>query len=548
MNKLPIFIHALFRAGSTYMFEVFRRSHNGYWCYLEPFHEVLSCLDSVPGNLLFFQDENVKHLRHPKLSQNYFHEYLAIRDGLTGLFRKEFSYDTFFIDQLNGIPKELIEYLSKLLELSHGQPVLQFCRSTGRVGVFNRLIPSINLHLWRNPIDQWWSYKTTDYFDAANQLIINADRLPLVLANVKNNCGIEDFHDPDVNLELVHAQQKFLAPEQSYYLFYALWLYSFLNCEKSADISINIDSLSHSDEYRQKILSALAKREVGGLKLDDCNIPHAEFTQSEIEFFKDIEDRIFNEFLQFGYNKEILENALEERHRHTPIASRSITSSIERSSIVREITMRYSKIISETQRQLCKVQISSIETEARAEDAELRSQQYKTRAQEAETRSQIAEKMANEAHTAALEAETRAKEAQAKVLEAKRGEKEIADTLAAIYNSRLWRITAPWRWMGSFAHRAIRRHKAILQCVLVFTKSKISTRPLLKALTFKLLLRFPRIEARLRLVGNSNITGCPHAPCRVEDDIVEVKNFSASARKIFLELKAAIEQHQKEQC
>jgi len=39
-TELPIYIHSLFRAGSTYLFHVFRRSKAGYWCYQEPLHEV----------------------------------------------------------------------------------------------------------------------------------------------------------------------------------------------------------------------------------------------------------------------------------------------------------------------------------------------------------------------------------------------------------------------------------------------------------------------------------------------------------------------------
>jgi hypothetical protein len=41
MSAGPIFVHSLFRSGSTYLFEVFRRSPDGYWCYQEPLNEHL---------------------------------------------------------------------------------------------------------------------------------------------------------------------------------------------------------------------------------------------------------------------------------------------------------------------------------------------------------------------------------------------------------------------------------------------------------------------------------------------------------------------------
>ena len=65
----PVFIHSLFRAGSTYLFNCFRRSPFGYWCYQEPLNEYLVNAVNMPGKLLELHEENATHLRHPKLER-----------------------------------------------------------------------------------------------------------------------------------------------------------------------------------------------------------------------------------------------------------------------------------------------------------------------------------------------------------------------------------------------------------------------------------------------------------------------------------------------
>ena len=48
MNATPIFIHSLFRSGSTYLFKLCRSSPAGYWCYQEPLHEAVLAANEDP--------------------------------------------------------------------------------------------------------------------------------------------------------------------------------------------------------------------------------------------------------------------------------------------------------------------------------------------------------------------------------------------------------------------------------------------------------------------------------------------------------------------
>ena len=70
---------------------------------------------------------------------------------------------------------------------------------------------------------------------------------------------------------------------------------------------------------------------------------------------------------------------------------------------------------------------------------------------------------------------------------------------------------------------------------------------MLKAVVAKLLSPFPQLAARLRLVGNPHPTGRPHILNPMENGVGGIENLSPRARKIYFDLKAAIEQRQKEQ-
>jgi len=179
------------------------------------------------------------------------------------------------------------------------------------------------------------------------------------------------------------------------------------------------------------------------------------------------------------------------------------------------------------------------------EQLEAKAQQVEVKAQEAEARAGQAEAKAQEAHAKAQEAETRAGQAQA--------------SLAAIYDSRSWRITAPLRWAANVARWFSRgsiawltfapgsRPRRILRRMLISIKCGISDRPLLKAMVARLLLPFPQLGARLRSMGNTISTGKPPIPSPMEEGVEGIEHLSPRVRKIYFDLKAAVEQRQKEQ-
>jgi hypothetical protein len=83
--------------------------------------------------------------------------------------------------------------------------------------------------------------------------------------------------------------------------------------------------------------------------------------------------------------------------------------------------------------------------------------------------------------------------------------------------------------------------------MLISIKSGIYDCPLLKALAAKLLSPFPQLDERLRSMGNTISTGSPPITNPREGGIESLEQLSPRAQKIYFDLKAAVEQRQKEQ-
>ena len=95
-DRLPIFIHSLFRSGSTYLFNVFRRSDQGYWCYQEPLNEKLLYNATKPGGFKVGVEGAHKILRHPEMDKPHCYEFHVVADEVLAKYKKEFAYQQYF--------------------------------------------------------------------------------------------------------------------------------------------------------------------------------------------------------------------------------------------------------------------------------------------------------------------------------------------------------------------------------------------------------------------------------------------------------------------
>ncbi len=302
----PIFIHSLFRSGSTYVFNKLR-SAGIFYCYQEPCNEVLIDLDTRPDDFLKPPDHDNQLLRHPTLTAPYFYESYCIRDRLKGRFRKSFSYEEYFTGP--RLPELQREYFTALIEAAPERPLLQFCRSAGRMEALKREFGGVHIHLWREPRGQWWSYKISDYFDATTQAIYNAFQLPEVLMKIRRLADIRCFRGRSVNREIGFYRSHPLGSRESYLAFFGMWLYSFIECERHTSETICVNKLNDAD-YRVQVIHALSLAGIDGLEFSDAALANSIFYKTEASFYENIENEVAQLFCAYGYPRSEVMSAL----------------------------------------------------------------------------------------------------------------------------------------------------------------------------------------------------------------------------------------------
>jgi hypothetical protein len=237
MSNTPIFIHSLFRTGSTYIWKKFR-DHGGYWCYYEPLHQELAELHKGKVKLWDIGEKAAEIMHHPVIDTPHHFEYEhLLKDDEQGLpfFKKAFSFDEFFHTEENPDLKQYIDYL---MEGAGGKrPLFQFNRSAMRVSWFRNTYPgSLNIYLARNPRDQWQS--CCYLAEKHGQSIFLVMDLLLVSKNCRRreNAWIDDyvplidFDDSEFRNEAAFFETilRNYSREDLYLVFYHIWFMSLL--------------------------------------------------------------------------------------------------------------------------------------------------------------------------------------------------------------------------------------------------------------------------------------------------------------------------------
>jgi hypothetical protein len=177
----PIFVHSLWRTGSTYVWSRFRAAP-GTRCFYEPLHDGLARL--TRARIGRANAETVEQNRHPELLAPYFTEFapLVAGRGVRGYVRR-FAYDRFVLAADDEDPR-LEAYIASLIAEGrrHGcSPVLGMNRSDMRIGWMRRRFGSYDISLDREPADVFSSYisqmyKGNYYYFSKLLLIIELNR------------------------------------------------------------------------------------------------------------------------------------------------------------------------------------------------------------------------------------------------------------------------------------------------------------------------------------------------------------------------------------
>ena len=255
-SRDPIFVHSLFRSGSTYVFNAFRRARDRgeplYAAFQEPIHEFVCEAAKQPERLMAIGGPGAEQhrLRHPDLDAPYWKELYEIHHAWQRVISEEIIYSDYFGGYA---PEKTTAYVAAIIGSAPRRPVIQDCRTSLRLERLKSALCGVHIHLWRNPWDQWWSFKSDDYFDTALQLIVNAPLCPPAIATLKRAIDFPAIAGATLREQLDFYARRRPTAEASYLTFFMLWTMALEHAHKAADIDINIDLLSNSDEYRRSV-------------------------------------------------------------------------------------------------------------------------------------------------------------------------------------------------------------------------------------------------------------------------------------------------------
>ncbi len=318
-NLKPVFIHSIFRSGSTYLWNKFRGSGN-FWSYHEPFHETMLNLEIKDQKEMFGNplEEHIRLLGHPPTDKNYFWEYFTINKKVPA-FRKGFTFDYFYIDE-NEDREDIENYIYFLIGHAPKRSVFKFTRSSLRSRWLKKHFDSVNIYLLRNPRFQFESYQSRFkkgdlYFHTMSLMTIgkNQHRYSL-FSELSKKCDIPYYNSENFNDERLFYSKEVLSKlntKDLYTLFYSLWLSSLIENFNTSDILFYIDAVSSSRTEKQRIMKEFKKFNID-LDLSDCSIKQYQDLSLSNEEFRESEDTIYNLIEKLNlYDKNYLINVVK---------------------------------------------------------------------------------------------------------------------------------------------------------------------------------------------------------------------------------------------
>lgn len=284
-GRRPIFIHSLFRTGSTYIWNKFRES-GAFHCYYEPFHQELASLGLEPPGRWLSGPPQAKTIGHPLLDREYMHEYRHLLvPGKPGVpyFRKSFSFEDFF--RLGRQPRQK-KYIANLLDRAGDRiPLLQFNRSAMRTAWFKKYFPgALHAYQLRDPRQQFNSFLSLrekahiDIFMTMNLLTVGVNmRTSPLCRELGRRLPLSEFHAGSFprEEEFYRRSLPHLSVGEHYLVHYAIWFAALLENLAHADLLLNIDELGGDERYRNSISRRFAEAAGEWIDFSDAACPRA---------------------------------------------------------------------------------------------------------------------------------------------------------------------------------------------------------------------------------------------------------------------------------
>jgi GT2 family glycosyltransferase/glycosyltransferase involved in cell wall biosynthesis len=297
-----IFVHSLFRSGSTYLYNAIKRTGK-FHIYHEPMHEVIASLASSWDDLKGRKDELKLTLRHDFLMGGYFDEYSELLPGIKQLFDTKFSFDYYFL-HASDEATDMKAYIDLLKDGASKPPILQCTRTSGRIDWLKDNYKSNHVFLLRNPWDQWYSYKVDPYIANTPRLIYSACNVPATLKAVFEASGACRLIGVNTQEKVIYSFEHPLTPEQDYFLFFGVWLHSLVCGQQECNVFIDMDELSASAEYRAQCLANLEKIGIQSVDFSDAKLHRTVFDSREEASFRKVEEQVLEIFQKHGLSIE----------------------------------------------------------------------------------------------------------------------------------------------------------------------------------------------------------------------------------------------------
>jgi SAM-dependent methyltransferase len=270
----PIFIHAIWRTGSTYIWKKFREQSR-YRSYFEPLNELLLKpqreIESLQPSSITVRN------RHPHIDRFYYAEFPFMTRGGVEFFEKHLPYERYCLHE-SGADEPLKRYVNHLISLAqeNGQvPVLQFNRSLLRVGWLNRNFAPLNILLLRQPMDIWQSYLSFDglYFPTVVSLILGQNHYKHPLREITEFQAVPFYVNDSFENEFEYYYQfTQRSLEALYPLFYSFYTLTCAYAARYADCIIDMNEVSANAQVRDALTQRLYDLGIE-ISLSDCKLP-----------------------------------------------------------------------------------------------------------------------------------------------------------------------------------------------------------------------------------------------------------------------------------
>ncbi len=316
----PLFIHSLFRSGSTYFLSKFS-SLEGVTCVNEAIHEQLLGVREDPGQLLRSQESDKREfLRHPADS-TYFSTLSDSWSAWKDSFSDETIYKGFFLSSppndsstklASGVP-----LYNAIIHQSSQQCIFGETRSAGRLAAIKEHCGGRHFYLYRNPWDQWWSMRTSSYFDECMQMILQANPRPLEIDLLKQQLELPELKESSFEEQWAFLQDQPLSAAASYQSFYLIWMLCQQRGVEHADHLISIDLLSTDPTYRQAIERLLSAEGFPDVAFADAAIPKSIYGAKDNAFFSALEDNVHQRLKDANWTDEDIRSITAMGHTAT---------------------------------------------------------------------------------------------------------------------------------------------------------------------------------------------------------------------------------------